>query len=104
MYKLEYYVPVEHLETVNQALFAAGGGRIGQYDCCCWVTEGTGQYRPLEGSNPYLGRPLVIEKVREFKVEMVVEDDKLAAVRRVMVEVHPYETPAYQLWRVEAGG
>jgi hypothetical protein len=81
MFKLEYHVPAEHLEAVNQALFVVGAGAIGQYDCCCWVTEGTGQYRPLEGSNPYHGRQSVIEKVHEFKVEMVVENDRSRTTR-----------------------
>jgi hypothetical protein len=101
MFKLEYYVPTSDAEAVNDALFRAGVGRIGLYDCCCFMTEGTGQFRPLAGSNPHLGQLAVLEQVAETKVEMVLEDALVAEVHRIMKEVHPYETPAYQLWRVD---
>jgi hypothetical protein len=103
MYKLEYYVPTTDVTTVNAALFEAGAGRIGLYDCCCFMTEGMGQFRPLEGARPHIGHTAELERVAETKVEMVVADDLVPEVHRVMREVHPYETPAYQLWRVEGG-
>lgn len=56
MYKLSFFVPASHLETVKSALFEAGAGRIGDYDSCCWQTEGTGQFRALADSAPYLGQ------------------------------------------------
>ena len=57
MYKLCFYVPDSHLEAVKKAVFAIGAGRIGAYDSCCWQVLGQGQYRPLEGSQPFLGKP-----------------------------------------------
>ncbi|MEQ9565781.1 MAG: NGG1p interacting factor NIF3, partial [Pseudomonadales bacterium] len=55
-YKLVAYIPENHLETVKEALFAAGAGTQGAYDQCCWQVRGQGQFRPLEGSNPHLGK------------------------------------------------
>jgi hypothetical protein len=101
MFKLEYYVPTTDAAMVNEALFQAGVGRIGLYESCCFMTEGTGQFRPLEGSNPHLGQTATLERVAETKVEMVLPDELVPEVHRIMKEVHPYETPAYQLWRVE---
>jgi hypothetical protein len=101
VHKLEFYVPAEHVDTVNEALFAAGAGRIGEYDRCCWVTEGTGQFRPLEGSTPFIGRTGEVERVTEAKVEMVVADELLTAVVNALLAAHPYETPAYAVIRVE---
>lgn len=100
MVKLEYYVPDTHLDAVNQALFAAGGGRIGNYDSCCWTTAGTGQFRPLEGSAPYLGQHGDVERVAETKVEMVVDDALVGPVVEALLAAHPYETPAFQLLAV----
>src|SRR6187402_1316937 len=99
MFKLEYYVPTSEVTKVNEALFQAGAGRIGLYDCCCFMTEGTGQFRPLLGATPYVGQVAVLDQVEETKVEMVLEDALVPEVHRIMREVHPYETPAYQLWR-----
>ena len=74
MYKLCFYVPESHLEEVKDAVFAAGGGRIGDYDRCSWQVLGRGQYRPLEGSQPFLGQEDQVQLVSEWRVELVVAD------------------------------
>ncbi|MFB8829597.1 YqfO family protein [Azotobacter salinestris] len=100
MYKLCFYVPESHVETVKEAVFAAGGGRIGAYDSCCWQVLGRGQYRPLEGSQPYLGQAGKLEQVAEWKVEMVVADERIHDAVKALKQVHPYETPAFEVWRL----
>lgn len=101
MYKLEYYVPQEHLETVNLALFEAGAGSIGNYDRCCFMSAGSGQYRPLAGSNPFQGSIGEVELAPETKVEMLVSDERRDAVRAALLATHPYETPAFHWIKVE---
>ncbi|MBC9252019.1 NGG1p interacting factor NIF3 [Pseudomonas alcaligenes] len=100
MYKLCFYVPESHLDVVKTAMFAAGAGRIGNYDSCCWQTLGTGQYRPLNGSEPFLGQLGRIEEVAEWKVELVVADELIHDVVKAMKNTHPYETPAFDVWRL----
>ena len=55
MYKLCFYVPESHLEEVKEAVFAAGAGKMGDYDACAWQTAGQGQFRPGEGADPHIG-------------------------------------------------
>lgn len=100
MYKLAFFVPAEQLETVKAAVFAAGGGRIGAYDCCAWQTLGQGQFRPLPGSQPFVGQTGRVEQVQEWKVELVVADALIEAVVAALKRSHPYETPAYEVWRL----
>ncbi|CAI3795499.1 GTP cyclohydrolase 1 type 2 [Pseudomonas sp. MM221] len=100
MYKLAFFVPASHVEVVKAAVFAAGGGRIGDYDHCAWQTLGQGQFRPLDGSQPYLGQTGQVEVVEEWKVELVVADDLIAQVVAALKQSHPYETPAYEVWRL----
>ncbi len=100
MYKLCFYVPESHLDAVKQAVFAAGAGRIGAYDSCCWQVLGQGQYRPLEGSQPYLGQPGQLQLVAEWKVELVVADDVIHDSVKALKRAHPYETPAFDVWRL----
>ncbi len=97
MFKICVYVPEKSVEIVKQALFDAGAGRIGNYDSCCWQTDGIGQFRPLSGSNPALGSIDKIETVREVKVEMVCEDDLAEAAVLAMKGAHPYEEPAFDV-------
>lgn len=97
MYKLCFYVPESHLEQVKTAVFAAGAGRIGDYDSCCWQVRGQGQFRPLAGSDPFLGRQGEVEQVAEYRVELVCETDRIKAAVNAMLAAHPYEEPAWDV-------
>lgn len=100
MYKLCFFVPETHLEQVKQALFAKGAGRIGLYDCCSWQVLGVGQFRPLTGSQPFLGTVDKIETVAEYKVEMVCENNLIKAVVKELIRTHPYQEPAYEVYKI----
>ena len=99
MYKITFYVPEAHLNPVKQAMFDQGAGKIGSYDCCAWQTKGTGQYRPLEGSNPFAGEKNQIANEEEYLVEMVCTDDLIDTVIAALLKTHPYETVAYSAWK-----
>lgn len=100
MYKLCFYVPESHVEPVKQAVFAAGGGRIGAYDSCCWQSLGQGQFRPLAEADPFIGQVGQVEYLPEWKVEMVVADELIHDAVRALKKAHPYETPAFEVWRL----
>lgn len=102
MYKVCVYIPEEALEAVKTAMFAAGAGKIGNYENCCWQCLGEGQFRPLPGSNPSQGEVDALETLVEFKVEMVCEANALQQVIDALRESHPYEEPAFQYWQVNA--
>jgi hypothetical protein len=97
MYKLGFYVPETHLEQLKQALFAAGAGRIGNYDSCCWQTLGQGQFRALDGSKPFVGQQEQVETVAEYRVELVCEEALLRLVLAALRQAHPYEEPAFDV-------
>ena len=101
MYKMCYFVPETHVEKTKQALFDAGAGRIGDYDSCAWQCLGRGQFRPLEGSDPFLGNTGEVEAVDEYKVELVCEDDLIRDAIAALKRAHPYEEPAYEIYRLE---
>jgi hypothetical protein len=102
VYKLAFFVPPSHVEAVKQAVFTAGGGRLGAYDQCCWQVLGEGQFRPLDGSRPFIGQSGTVEQVVEWKVELVVDESVIADVVTALKAAHPYETPAYEVWRLES--
>jgi len=100
MYKLCFYIPESHVEPVKQALFEKGAGRLGKYEHCCWQILGEGQFRPMEGSEPFLGTRNVIEKVVEYKVEMICEDKLMGNVVKELLRTHPYQQPAYEIIKI----
>ena len=100
LYKLSFYVPETHLEVVKNAVFNAGAGQYDRYDQCCWQCPGTGQFRPLAGSQPYLGELNKLETLPEYKVEMVCADECISAAVTALKLAHPYEEPAYDVWQL----
>ena len=100
MYKLTVFIPEKSLESVKSALFAAGAGKIGNYEQCCWQVKGVGQFMPLAGSTPDIGKQDRLEKVEEWRVEMVVDKAIIKPVLTALKQAHPYETPAYDVIEV----
>lgn len=102
MYKFIFFVPEAFLDTVKLAVFAAGAGKIGDYDSCSWQVKGEGQFRPLLGAKLFLGQLDQIETLSEYRVEMVCEEGVMTQVVRAFKHAHPYETPAYEVIKLEA--
>lgn len=101
MYKISVFIPEDYLEPVKSAMFESGAGRIGDYDCCAWQIQGMGQFRPLDNANPFIGSKGAVETVSEYKVEMVCADETIKAALDAMKQAHPYEEPAYDVWKLE---
>ncbi len=99
-YKLCFFVPETHVEQVKDAVFGAGAGRLGLYDRCSWQVMGTGQFRPLPGSRPFIGEAGTVEQVLECRVEMICSASHIHAAVKALVDAHPYETPAFEYWPV----
>lgn len=100
MFKLCFYVPTTHLEQVKQAVFEAGAGTIGNYAECCWQVLGKGQFKPLKGSDPFIGESQQLTFVEEWRVELVVADTLIAGAVAALKAAHPYETPAYDVCKL----
>jgi len=104
LYKLVVYVPIGYEEAVRQAINDAGAGHLGRYADCIFSSKGTGQFRPLEGSRPFIGQEGLLEKVEEYRLETVVPQPRLGKVLQEMLKAHPYEEPAYDIYLLENRG
>ena len=102
MYKLIVFIPKPSLDKVRQAIFEAGGGEIGNYDSCSFVSEGVGTFRPRKGAKPFVGKIGKMEKVTECRLEVVVPQSKIKKVIRSMKAAHPYEEPAFDVLELKA--
>jgi hypothetical protein len=96
--KLVVFVPPTALERVRDALFAAGAGRIGDYERCSWYAEGTGTFLPLVGADPAIGEVGAEERVPELRLETVFPSARSAQVVEALRAAHPYEEPAYDIY------
>jgi hypothetical protein len=98
--KLVVFVPESALEDVRDALFAAGAGRIGDYERCSWYTSGTGTFMGGEETDPAIGKRGREERVPELRLETVFPADRQDEVVARLREAHPYEEPAFDIYEL----
>ena len=96
--KLVWFVPVEALEATRDAVFEAGGGRIGEYSRCSWYSSGTGTFFGGERSEPAVGESGREERVPEVRVETVIAEGRIRDAIVALRLAHPYEEPAYDVY------
>ena len=92
------YGPAENADAVREAIFAAGGGHIGDYSHCSWSVAGTGQFLPHDGASPVIGSVGTVERVPEERVEVIAPARLRGHVLAAMRAAHPYEEPAFDIF------
>ena len=95
--KLNVYVPQSHLPQVQQAIFDAGAGSIGNYSECSFYAAGTGTFRPNENSDVFVGEVNTLHQEPEYKLEVLVNESNINQVVAAMLANHPYEEVAYDI-------
>ncbi len=95
--KLVTFAPKGDAEKVREALFAAGAGCIGAYDCCSYNLDGIGTFRASEGTHPYCGKVGELHKEEETRIEVIYEQRIERHLIHKLRKVHPYEEPAIDL-------
>ncbi len=96
--KIVVFVPHTHAESIRKVFAESGAGHIGNYDSCSFSGEGTGRFRPLEDTNPFIGEQGITEEVREEKVEVICPFEKKDQVLKAVRVAHPYEEPAIDIY------
>lgn len=97
-YKLVVYVPIENADTVREAIGSTGAGTIGNYSHCSFSSRGVGRFKPLDGANPHIGGVGKYESVEEERIEVTVSEGLLQTTIDAMIEAHPYEEVAYDVY------
>lgn len=99
--KIAVYCPKSDAEKVRNAMFKFGAGAIGKYEECSFNSFGQGTFKAGEDTNPYVGNMGELHKEDEVKIEVVVENYRLAGVVKSMIENHPYEEVAYDIFSLD---
>jgi hypothetical protein len=100
--KLVVFVPAEALDAVRDAVFAAGAGRIGEYERCSWYTAGTGTFLGGPDTSPVVGERGVEERAPELRLETVFPAERQAEIVAALRAAHPYEEPAFDVYALAA--
>ncbi|MCX8065637.1 MAG: Nif3-like dinuclear metal center hexameric protein [Candidatus Hydrogenedentes bacterium] len=98
LFKLTTFVPKDYLEKVRTAVCEEGAGIIGEYSYCSFSTSGTGTFLPSEKASPFTGTTGKINEEKEERFEVIVPVHKLSRVIDALLESHPYEEVAYDIY------
>lgn len=96
--QLVTYVPTDYAEKLKEALYEAGAGRIGNYDSCGFAVEGKGNFRPIEGANPFSGNVGELSTANETRIEVVIPQHLESDIVKALFTNHPYEEIAYSIF------
>ncbi|MCU7496764.1 MAG: Nif3-like dinuclear metal center hexameric protein [Ignavibacteria bacterium] len=97
-FKLVVFVPETSLRDVSDAIFASGGGVIGEYNSCSYRLKGEGTFQGSRETHPSLGSAGQFEQVSEVRLEVIVDKWNLKSAISAMLKVHPYEEPAFDVY------
>lgn len=100
-YKLVSYIPESDFEAVVEALYNKGAGEYKNYSHSGFYQKGKGSFKPHKNSKPYIGEKEKVNEVDEYRFETIVAENNLDKVIRELLKVHPYEEPAWDLFKME---
>jgi dinuclear metal center YbgI/SA1388 family protein len=99
--KLVTFVPEQYADNVRTALFEAGAGSIGNYDCCSFNSKGEGTFRGNELSNPFVGTKGQLHIEPEIMIESIMPKHLKNKVIQALKTAHPYEEVAYDIYQLD---
>ncbi len=99
--KIVTFCPVKDAEKIREAMFEAGSGHIGNYDSCSFNAKGTGTFRGDETTTPYVGEPEKLHHEKEMRIETVVPAYLVNNTIKALIQAHPYEEVAYDIYPLE---
>ena len=98
--KIVVFVPLDHKENVAEAMFKAGAGEIGNYSNVGFSIEGVGTFLPMEKATPFKGEKNELSIENEIRFEVLVSNHKLSNVISALLQTHPYEEVAYEVYDI----
>jgi dinuclear metal center YbgI/SA1388 family protein len=99
--KLIVFVPTDYANTVREAIFKAGAGHIGKYDQCSFNCEGSGTFRALDGTNPFVGKQGEVHLEKEVRIESIFPEHLQNNIIQELKKAHPYEEVAYDIYTID---
>lgn len=99
--RLITFAPADKAEQVRNAIFEAGAGHIGKYSECSFNSDGTGTFKAGQGADPYVGEIGERHHEKETKIEIVYPFYLEDQVVKALIDNHPYEEVAYDIFTMD---
>jgi dinuclear metal center YbgI/SA1388 family protein len=95
--KLYTFAPIDKAEQVRNAIFAAGGGFIGNYSEASFNVQGEGTFKAEPGAHPYTGEIGKRHFENEIRIEVIIPAYLEQKIVSAMKHAHPYEEVAFDV-------
>ncbi len=102
MLKIFVFAPNDKTDELINAMAEAGVGVIGNYTHNAFISSGFGNWKSGTGSHPYTGKVGEMSREPENRIEMICPEEKLKEVKKTIKRVHPYETPAIDVLKLDS--
>ncbi len=102
--KLVTFCPTKEADKVRAAICKAGAGHIGNYDCCTFNINGQGTFRANENANPFVGKKNILHIEAEVRIETIFPAFLQQTIIESLLESHPYEEVAYDIYPLDNSG
>lgn len=100
-YKFVIFVPAGSEAKIREAVCRSGGGKFKDYSCCTFSGHGKGTFLPGKNADPYIGNVGELSVVDEIRMECIVDEENLKKLIDNAISAHPYEEPAYDIYKIE---
>ncbi|TDQ09549.1 Nif3-like dinuclear metal center hexameric protein [Pedobacter metabolipauper] len=101
--KLVTFCPSASASVLREALFIAGAGHISKYSDCSFNGAGIGTFKAGAGTDPFVGEIGVQHQEDEIRIETIFRTQDERKVILALLEYHPYEEVAYDIYALENG-
>lgn len=97
--KIVVFCPPSDLADIAHAAFHAGGGILGDYSECSFITYGIGTFTSSQSSHPTIGKPGESNATEEARLEIFAPVSLTAGICKAVCDAHSYETPAIDIFQ-----
>jgi dinuclear metal center YbgI/SA1388 family protein len=101
LYKIVTFCPVKEADNVRNAIFSAGAGVIGNYNECSFNIDGEGTFKANKDAIPYVGEHDKRHTENEVRIETIFPTHLQNAVVSALLNAHPYEEVAYDIYPIK---
>lgn len=98
--KIVVFVPLTHTDIVREAMGDAGAGVLGKYHHASFSSKGVGRFTPSEGAHPTIGGIGKESEVKEERIEVICEEDKVKDVVEAIKANHSYEEIPLEIYKL----
>lgn len=100
VFKIVTFVPIKDASKLRQAMGDGGAGVLGNYHHASFSARGIGRFIPGAGAHPAIGEIGKLQEVKEERIEVICQKEKVREVVSAIKKAHPYEEIPLEIYQL----